>query len=177
MNIASVSLAPCAGKEEEVQAIRKHAPENMDWWTYVCWKPDGAEPNFLLTMKGIQQRAVMWRTWKNKSEGFLYWNINIYHKRKPFTYITDMPHGDGILIYPGEIFGIQGPVASARLERWRDGTEEMELLYLLEQQKGREVAGRVLQKVYRSPLDYIEIADSIPLFRKELIDKIEKCSK
>lgn len=173
VDIASVSLAPCEGKEEEVQAIREHAPESMDWWTYVCWKPEGAEPNFLLTMQGIQQRAIMWRTWKNRSEGFLYWNANIYHQRNPFTYITDMPHGDGILIYPGDVFGVQGPIASARLERWRDGAEEMELLYLLERQKGREVAGRVLQRVYHSPLDYIEKADSIPLFRKELIGAVD----
>lgn len=88
-----------------------------------------------------------------------------------------MPHGDGILIYPGDIFGVQGPVASARLERWRDGAEEMELLYLLEQRKGREVAEHVLAKVYYSPLDYMEMTDSIPSFRKELILGIEKRTK
>ena len=124
-------------------------------------------------MKGIQQRAIMWRTWKNGSQGFLYWDCNIYHKRNPFTYITDMPHGDGILIYPGDILGCKGPVASARLERWRDGAEEMELLLLLEKQKGRAHAERVLKRVYHSPLQYIELAYNIPLFRKELISEIE----
>ena len=44
-----------------------------------------------------------------------------------------MPHGDGILIYPGDILGCKGPIASARLERWRDGAEEMELLRLVEE--------------------------------------------
>ena len=177
IDVASTSLAPCEGKEEEVQAIREHAPENMDWWSYICWEPGGLEPNFLLNMKGIQQRAIMWRTWKNRSEGFLYWDSNIYHKRKPFTYITDMPHGDGILIYPGDIFSVQGPIASARLERWRDGAEEMELLRLLEQYTDRKVADKVLRMVYHSPTDYIEQADNILLFRKRLISEIEKSSR
>lgn len=177
VNVASTSLAPCEGKEEEVQAIREHAPEGMDWWSYICWEPGGEEPNFLLSMKGIQQRAIMWRTWKNKSKGFLYWDSNIYYKKNPFTYITDMPHGDGILIYPGDILGIQGPVASARLEHWRDGTEEMELLRLLELRRGREIAEKVLEKVYHSPLDYIEMVDNIPAFRTELISEIENGSK
>ena len=132
IHVATISLAPCKGNEEEVQHIRYKVPEGIDWWSYVCWQPGGNEPNFLLQMKGIQQRAIMWRTWKNGSQGFLYWNCNIYHKRNPFTYITDMPHGDGILIYPGDILGCKGPIASARLERWRDGAEEMELLRLVE---------------------------------------------
>lgn len=174
VDVASTSLAPCGGREEEVQAIREHAPKNMDWWSYICWEPGGLEPNFLLKMKGIQQQAIMWRTWKNKSEGFLYWDSNIYHKRKPFEYITDMPHGDGLLIYPGDIFGVQGPVASARLERWRDGAEEMELLRLLEQYTDREVADNVLKQVYHSPFDYIEMAGNILSFRKHLISEIEK---
>lgn len=177
VDVASTSLAPCAGKEEEVQSIRERAPESMDWWSYICWEPGGLEPNFLLSMKGIQQRAIMWRTWKNKSEGFLYWDSNIYHKRKPFTYITDMPHGDGILIYPGDVFGTQGPVASARLERWRDGAEEMELLRLLEQYTDRKDAENVLRMVYHSPSDYIEMAGNILTFRKLLISEIEKSSK
>lgn len=177
IDVASTSLAPCDGKEAEVQAIREHAPESMDWWSYICWEPGDKEPNFLLKMKGIQQRAIMWRTWKNKSKGFLYWDSNIYHKRNPLTYITDMPHGDGILIYPGDIFGVQGPIASARLERWRDGAEEMELLRLLEQSTNREIAEDVLQMVYHSPSDYIELADNILFFRKQLISEIEKNSK
>lgn len=177
IDVASTSLAPCGGKEEEVQAIREHAPESMNWWSYICWEPGGKEPNFLLSMKGIQQRAIMWRTWKNKSEGFLYWDSNIYHKRIPFTYITDMPHGDGILIYPGDVFGTQGPVASARLERWRDGVEEMELLRLLEQQRNRAASDNVLQMVYHSPSDYIEMAGNIIAFRKRLISEIEESSR
>lgn len=174
LDVACTSLAPCRGKENEVQAIREHAPQHMKWWSYICWEPGGLEPNFLLCMKGIQQRSIMWRTWKNKSEGFLYWDTNIYHKRKPFTYITDMPHGDGLLVYPGDVFGVVGPIASARLERWRDGTEEMELLRLVERIKGRPYAESILKSVYHSPLEYVELATNIPFFRKELLNVIEK---
>ena len=174
IHVATISLAPCKGNEEEVQHIRYKVPEGIDWWSYVCWQPGGNEPNFLLQMKGIQQRAIMWRTWKNGSQGFLYWNCNIYHKRNPFTYITDMPHGDGILIYPGDILGCKGPIASARLERWRDGAEEMELLRLVEKNYSKEKADTLLNIVYSSPLSFIEKAHNIPFFRKELLDQLDK---
>lgn len=70
IHVATISLAPCKGNEEEVQHIRYKVPEGIDWWSYVCWQPGGNEPNFLLQMKGIQQRAIMWRTWKTVAKVF-----------------------------------------------------------------------------------------------------------
>jgi hypothetical protein len=85
-----------------------------------------------------------------------------------------MPHGDGILIYPGDILGCKGPIASARLERWRDGAEEMELLRLVEKNYSKEKADTLLNIVYSSPLSFIEKAHNIPFFRKELLDQLDK---
>lgn len=174
IQIFAMSLAPHKANEANIQAARLRAPAGSTWWSYICWEPGGSEPNFLLSMKGMQQRAVMWRTWKNKSEGFLYWDMNIYHQRKPYTYITDMPHGDGQLIYPGDVFGVDEPVASVRLERWRDGAEEAELLYMLRQRGKEKEAEQILQKVYVSPTEYIENGKWIPLFRKELMNEVER---
>ena len=174
VHVISTSLAPCKGDEKDVQHIRHNVPEGIDWWSYICWEPGGTEPNFLLQMKGIQQRAIMWRTWKNGSQGFLYWDSNVYHERNPFTYITDMPHGDGLLIYPGDIMGCKGPVASARLERWRDGAEEMELLKIVEEKHSRAEAETLLEMVYDSPLSFIDKANNIPLFREAMFTLLDK---
>lgn len=46
IHVATISLAPCKGNEEEVQHIRYKVPEGIDWWSYVCWQPGGNEPNF-----------------------------------------------------------------------------------------------------------------------------------
>lgn len=174
IQIFAMSLAPHKGNEESVQAARNKVPDGIAWWSYICWEPIGSEPNFLLEMKGMQQRAIMWRTWKNRSEGFLYWDTNVYHQRHPFTYITDMPHGDGILIYPGELFGIDGPVASARLERWRDGAEEAELLYMLRHKGLEKEAREILETVYKDPTHYSNQASLLPEFKSRLIDKVEQ---
>lgn len=174
VHVISTSLAPCKGDEKDVQHIRHNVPEGIDWWSYICWEPGGTEPNFLLQMKGIQQRAIMWRTWKNGSQGFLYWDSNVYHERNPFTYITDMPHGDGLLIYPGDIMGCKGPVASARLERWRDGAEEMELLKIVEENHSRAKAETLLEMVYDSPLSFIDKANNIPFFREAMFTLLDK---
>ena len=42
-------------------------------------------------------------------------------------------NGDGYLFYPGEQYGVDGPVASMRLEAIRDGLEEYELLYSIQE--------------------------------------------
>ena len=50
---------------------------------------------------------------------------------------TAFSNGDGILIYPG----CQGPLSSLRLEAFRDGLEDLELLRALERSGGSGAAG------------------------------------
>ena len=47
-------------------------------------------------------------------------------------------HGDGILFYPGNKVGIDGPVASLRMKIIRDGLEDFDLFTLAEKELGRE---------------------------------------
>ncbi len=50
------------------------------------------------------------------------------------------PNGDGFLVYPGAPVGVEGPVSSIRLEMAREGVEDYEYLYLLQNlvARGRE---------------------------------------
>ncbi len=43
------------------------------------------------------------------------------------------PNGDGFLIYPGALIGLDGPVTTIRAEQAREGMEDYEYLYLLQQ--------------------------------------------
>ena len=47
-------------------------------------------------------------------------------------------NGEGMLFYPGEDAGIDGPIASIRLKNLRDGMEDYEYFTLLEKAKGKE---------------------------------------
>ena len=44
--------------------------------------------------------------------------------------------GDGMLLYPGNKVGIDGPVGSLRLEVFRDGLEDFDYLALADQRLG-----------------------------------------
>ena len=70
--------------------------------------------------------------------------------------------------------GCKGPVASARLERWRDGAEEMELLKIVEKKHSRAKAETLLEMVYDSPLSFIDKSNNIPLFRKAMFNLLDK---
>ena len=72
-----------------------------------------------------------------------------------------------ILVFPGEEFGMDNElVVSARLERWRDGVEDYELLKQLEVQKGRDVALKLVLLVHKSPLGQTRTAQDVVKFKK-----------
>jgi hypothetical protein len=57
------------------------------------------------------------------------------------------PNGDGYLTYPGEPQGLKGPASSIRLEAAREGIEDYEYFFIL-QERMKEAArsGRNIQK-------------------------------
>ena len=88
---------------------------------------------------------VSWMQAQYGVVGNLYWATNIYANNSNWTYqeIYDYyegnaerypdANGDGFLFYPGAQYGIDGPVGSLRLEAIRDGLEEYELLYSIQE--------------------------------------------
>lgn len=110
------------------EKFRKLVEPRAEWWTYVCCGPTGVQPNFLFAQTPFHNRAIMWRVWKEQETGFLYWGVNRY-RLNPFAFDTSLNAvGDGGLVFPGDLFNIKEPVASARLERWKEGQEDYELL-------------------------------------------------
>ncbi len=173
-----VHIFPMAADEYKAQnakaeEFRKLIEPRSEWWTYVCCAPKGAQPNFLLEQSSYNNRAIMWRVWLEQETGFLYWGVNRY-RMNPFAFDRSLDAvGDGGLVFPGEMFGVKEPVASVRLERWKEGQEDYELLRMVEKIAGRDVAENILKKVYRSPSDYTSNSMEIEEFRKQLIHLIE----
>lgn len=160
--------------ETKADTCRTLLQNDDEWWTYVCMGPDGKEPNLLLSMTGYQHRAVLWRSWKEKTTGFLYWAVNAFDDMKKLTYRKDLPAGDGVLIYPGELFNCKDPVVSIRLERWRDGIEDYEYLKLLEQKVSRAKAESIFNSIYQSPVEYTNNYTQINKFRETALDILKK---
>ncbi|GAQ77724.1 hypothetical protein KFL_000030050 [Klebsormidium nitens] len=155
-----VSQWALAGREDAAEAMgAKVRAEEGEWWSYVCMGPGDPQPNLHLGMRGTQQRAVLWRVWKEGGTGFLYWGTNCYDKaRAPSAEIRfrpGLPFGDGVLFYPGQAFSPENtePVASCRLERFLSGMQDYEYLTLYARMYGRPAAQSLLANsgVYLNP--------------------------
>ena len=92
----------------------------------------------------------------------------------PLTSPSDLPEGDGELVYPGEVYGSEVPCASIRLERWRDGAEDYELLTMYANRFGRESTEAVLAKVYTGPTEFTKDANAVSRFKAELLAGMQK---
>lgn len=130
------------------------------WW-YVCCGPRAPYPNNFVDHPAINHRIRFWMAHKYGVQGSLYWSTTFYgtapetgKMRNPYEDgMTYRPsggywgNGDGMLLYPpcrtksaGPL--IEGPVESIRWEMLRDGIEDYEYMWTLEQEIARLEARR-----------------------------------
>ena len=103
------------------------------WW-YGCESPRVPFANFHMDDDGIVTRLVPWMMFDYDVDGMIYWCVNYYQTEDIYTYPSVFLDtvGDGQLLYPGEKFGIFGPLSSRRLESLREGMEDYECLLMIE---------------------------------------------
>ena len=112
------------------------------WW-YGCIGPNNPYPTYQIDDALISSRIVSWMQKDYGLAGNLYWETVFWTRyrdevrEKTDVYEGDPMHfpgdnGDGYLVYPGDVYGIDGPVGSIRLESIRDGLEDYEMLAELE---------------------------------------------
>ncbi len=122
-----------AYSRSQYQELAKATGESQ--WMYSC----GDEyPGYRIDATVMNLRAMPWMCYEAGYEGTLNWENTLYT-----TYIGDKAnpyevsmrsadtHGDGYLFYPGRLYGLEEPVTSVRLHALRDGYEDYEWLYLL----------------------------------------------
>ena len=109
-------------------------------WTYGALGPKAPFPTYHIDDTLLSARLLGWLQSLYNIEGNLYWATAYYAGRNAngYYYLDEFyenPNhyrlipGDGYLLYPGAKYGVEGPLASLRLETIRDGYEEYELLY------------------------------------------------
>ncbi len=120
-------------------------PEKELWW-YVCIDPGFPYPNLFTAQQGNMNRVIWWQQFIFDTEGFLYWATQARWDtlRKP----TNTPgNGDGLLMYLGERYGREGPVASWRLIQVRDGFDDFDYLKMAEELVGRETVMKIVNEL------------------------------
>ena len=150
------------------------------WW-YTCCFPHAPYPQLFLDAPPVETRLLLGAmAAKMKPDGFLYyqtaiWNTDRVISGGPFT---DWPadsyycyHGDGSFTCAGP-GGM--PLATQRLENFRDGLEDLWYARLLRRAKA-EVP--VPDALVRSTDDFSRDAALLERWREQMADKLEKLAR
>lgn len=128
---------------EKKEFLQERVLAGDDIWWYTCISPTNPYPSYHIDDNLIGSRLLSWMQKANNVGGNLYWCTNLFVEQiggifsprdvweDPIAYPGAA--GDGYLFYPGERYGIDGPIGTLRLESIRDGSEDYEYLYMLEE--------------------------------------------
>ncbi len=130
--LANIIYCPPMQHYNPALAARARANGNRIWWYEVWW---------IIEDPLVRSRLIPWQSFKVGAEGYLFWCLNrfvgndqpVFDPDDPKTRMTWNPALDGgyenstaMYVYPGK----DGPISSLRLENFRDGIEDYELLVL-----------------------------------------------
>ena len=126
------------------------------WW-YVCCGPRAPYPNNFTDHPAVTHRIRFWMLWKHRVQGSLYWSTT-YWRTNPWHDAASIPpkggfwgNGDGYLLFPpvrekSAEPVLTGPIDTIRWELIREGLEDIEWLYTLEERLAATSRWRVLAR-------------------------------
>lgn len=143
-------------------SFKAWSEEGNELWIYTVGIYQGAWfPNKTIDMPLIESRILHWLNYKYDATGYLHWGWNMWHTGDPFNNLG-MHVGDGWHVYPKK----DGLLNSLRWEQMRNGIQDYEYLWLLENRirnlkdslgsrfswidpssRGKEIAGRVVMNI------------------------------
>jgi Domain of unknown function (DUF4091) len=110
---------------------KAHA-QGKELWFYTCCHPLGRYPNRFLDQPLVKARELHWIGYLYGLDGYLHWGLNYFAAGvDPYSeegVSKDLPLGDRAVMYPGR----DGPVGSLRWSALRDGLQDYEYLWVLE---------------------------------------------
>jgi len=126
-------------------SVRKAYQDTFDQnWFYGCVVPTLPYPSYHLDVRLLNQRLIKWMQYDYNVEGEIYFATNIFGKwDESIKYwvnrdvwndalVDGGAYGDGCLVYPGDRYNIYGPISTTRFENIRNASEDLELLYLFD---------------------------------------------
>ena len=149
------------------------------WWYLTCGNRP-PEASLFVESLPIELRLLMGAmTAKRRPDGFLFWQTSCWNSPRPISSgpFTDWDvrsfsyyHGDGYLVACGPD-GI--PLATQRLENFRDGLEDLAYLKLLRDRQPKSPLLDVPAEVLGSRTDFTEDPDALLRWRNALADELE----
>lgn len=185
-------FTPLTPKFNPAKAAAARKEGRQVWW-YICCGPHSPYANMFIENAAIEGRILMGaQTVRMRPDGFLYYEISIWNMARPISRgpFTDWNprswttyHGDGswTCMGPGGM-----PLATQRLENFRDGLEDYAYALELERRLTRCSApdgdwakrARALldvpQDVMVSMTDYTDDPDAVLRWRDAMADLIEQ---
>ena len=103
------------------------------WW-YGCNNPTAPFPTYHLDDDLVVSRVLSWMQFDYGSEGNLYWCVNC-NKEDAWEQANDIGGAvcEGNLTYPAKKFRLKEPLSTLRLESIREGLEDYEYFWMIEQ--------------------------------------------
>ena len=172
------------------------------WWYVCCWPPH-PYPNNFIDYTAVDHRILHWMNWKYGVTGVLYWSTMWWQDNPwttPMSYTPDhggkWGNGDGHLLYPAvkeksQTPVIAGPVDSIRWEMLREGIEDYDYFFMLDQaiekceasrtkaaavQAGKQALAQV-DELVRSRTDYEQDPRLLYAVRAEVAQALENLLK
>jgi hypothetical protein len=111
--------------------FRQVQREGSELWFYTCCHPVGRYPNRFLDQSLLKVRVLHWINYLYDMDGYLHWGLNHFAGDNPYTQEAisqGLPLGDRAIVYPGE----KGLLGSLRFSTMRDGLQDFEYLWVLE---------------------------------------------
>ena len=146
------AFCPLTPRFDAAKAAKARAKGKQVWW-YICCGPHHPHANMFIEYPAIEGRLLMGAlTARHRPDGFLYYQISIWNSQRPITGgpFTDWDprswtsyHGDGswTCVGPGGT-----PLATVRLENFRDGLEDYAYARVLEATLARIEADPALKQ-------------------------------
>jgi len=105
--------------------------QGAELWFYTCCHPVGRYPNRFLDQSLLKVRVLHWINYLYDLKGYLHWGLNQFGTDEPYTQEAiskGLPLGDRAIAYPGS----KGLLGSLRFSAQRDGLQDYEYLWVLE---------------------------------------------
>lgn len=153
------AFCPYVDEYDSEQAAATRARGSQVWWYITDWS---------IEQPAIRSRLFGWMTFKAKADGFLHWVLNRWvNNQGPLSrrILQEAwnprldgvhPSSSGMLVYPGE----DGPLSSIRLENFRQGIQDYDLLKEAERLLSQlETSGKKNSATSRSLRRVVSIGD------------------
>ncbi|MFW6437505.1 MAG: glycoside hydrolase domain-containing protein, partial [Armatimonadota bacterium] len=167
---------------EDREKIEQGRELGKEAWWYICVGPrDPGALNWFVQYPAIRARLLMGAAArKYETDGFLYYRVAGWLENDapitegPYTdwnpaYRGSLPDGDGQIICAGP----EGPLSTVRLENIRDGIEDYEYWWLLDELGGSEEMTEVPDALLTSVHEYSEDPELLAEVRLRLARAIE----